>query len=186
MRSSTLLALALPFALSLVGCAAPADEAVDEAAESTESDLSTANLVGKHYAVTGTFVIRDVPSMANRDPKQTVLGDGALELRITRTFKGGVSGFIGNHFDKIGGDVRVVYRTASGAKRVVSIDDESFEPEARGYGPFVDVANVTSNVSVGVVISDFGRRRMISSEINVPAPRGREILFVPKTTTGPF
>lgn len=182
MRPSILLALAL----SLVGCAAPADEAADETAESSESDLSTANLVGKHYTVAGTFIIRDLPSMADRDPKRTVLGDGGLELRITRTFKGGVSGFIGNHFDKIGGDVRVVYRTASGAKRVASVDDESFEPEARGYGPFVDVANVSSNVSVGVVISDFGRRKMISSEINVPAPKGREILFVPKTTTGPF
>jgi hypothetical protein len=185
MRSSILSVLALS-ALSLFGCAAPADETADEASESSESDLSTVSLVGKHYTVTGTFIIRDVPSMADRDPKQTVLGDGGLELHITRTFKGGVSGFIGNHFAKIGADVRVVYRTATGLKRVATVDDESFEPEARGYGPFVDVANVTSNVSVGVVISDFGRRKMIQSEINVPAPRGREILFVPKTTTGPF
>jgi hypothetical protein len=184
MRSTILLAL-----LACLGaCAAPTNEEADESAEpteSSESDLSAANLVGKRYAVTGTFVIRDVPSMADRDPKRTVLGDGGAEITLTRAFDGSVSGFIGNHHDKFAADVRIVYRTASGAKRVVSAADRDFEPEARGYGPFVDVVTV-GNVSLGVVVSDFGRRRMFQAEITAPAPNGKEILFLPKTMAGPF
>jgi hypothetical protein len=186
MRSSILLALLVSLGVSVGACAAPTEEAADESTESTESDLSAANLVGKRYAVTGSFVIRDVPTMANRNPKETALGDGGAEIRITRAFDGGVSGFIGNHHDKFGADVRIVYRNANGAKRVVSSLDEDFEPEARGYGPFVDVVSIGNDVSLGVVISDFGRRRMFYSEITVPAPKGREIVFRPKTTVGPF
>lgn len=97
MRSSLL--LSLPVLLCLAACAAPTEEA-EEASESSESELSAANLVGKRYAVAGSFVIRDVPTMTNRNPKETALGDGGAEIRITRAFTGGVSGFIGKHHDK--------------------------------------------------------------------------------------
>lgn len=68
-------------------CAAAdaSDEEADdssEATESSESELSAANLVGKRYAVTGTFVIREFPTMANRNPKETVLGDGGAEINV--------------------------------------------------------------------------------------------------------
>ena len=184
MRSLVLFALALSLPLVVGACTTETADR-EESTEASESDLSAASLVGKRYAVTGTFVIRDVPTMANRHPKETVLGDGGAELTITRAFTGSVSGFIGNHHDKFAADVRIDYRNASGMKRVASAVDRDFEPEADGYGPFIDVASV-GNVSLGVTISDFGRRRMFEATIDVPAPNGREIIFRPQTMKGPF
>lgn len=185
MRSLFFVLAASSMLFAGAGCAAPtADDDDDVASESTESELAAGSLIGKRYKVTGTFVVRDRPTFANRHPVEKVLGEGSARLRITRAFKVEVPGFLGES-DAFAANVRITYRSADGAEHVVADADRDFEPTPGGYGPFTDVVEI-GGVELGVQISDFGKRRMFSATITPPAPNGKEILFRPVAMTGPF